>query len=535
MKVLALNLGHNASCTIVENGKIILSVEEERLSKIKKDQDIKYICKLLSNNFFDYVYYTSYNINLPNKNFYKNKIEQCLSVNNISYKEIHEFTYHHLTHAFSSFYNSGFKEAICLVVDNGGLAFKKNNIELGQEILSIYKLNNKEEPKDLFKICRNEEGKNISFGENLHSIDTISVAGIYEFFRKIFNYSEPGSVMGLSCYYNSNTVYKFFKINENYFNSNIFSIYNAILDSDKNKEMICYQIQKDCTDIIYYYLNKIKKEHPNIPICVSGGFFQNCVANYQFLKKGINIFVDPISHDGGTSLGLAQYAYLKHSKNKKIEKYSNIYLGPNFDYVKDFEKIQIKDIELNIKKVTIKEVAMHLKKRKSIAIFQGRSETGPRALGNRSILFDPSDPLAKEKINLIKKREWFRPYAGTILDEHKNEWFDLSLKKDTEYMSYALNIKKNKIKFIPGICHIDNTCRAQTLKKENNPVFYSLINEFYKLTSIPILLNTSLNCSGKPLVEDLEDLLIFLNSTTIDYIYLPEKNVLLSKKNIYLK
>jgi len=150
-------------------------------------------------------------------------------------------------------------------------------------------------------------------------------------------------------------------------------------------------------------------------------------------------------------------------------------------------------------------------------------------LGNRSILFDPSDPYAKEKINLIKNREWFRPYAGTILDEYKHEWFDLSLKNSTDYMSYALDIKEDKRKFIPGICHIDNTCRAQTLKKEDNIIFYNLIKEFYNLTSIPILLNTSLNTSGKPLIEDLNDLIQFLISTSIDYVYLPEKETLLFK------
>jgi len=529
MKILALNLSHNASCTIIENGKIILFVEEERLSKVKSDNNIIQICNLLKNTFFDYVYYTSYNINNKRKNIFQFLVYNLLLKNNITYKKIYEFPYHHLTHAFSSFYNSGFDEAICLIIDNGGLALKKNNIELGQEILSIIKLKKEKDPEDLFKICRNENGQNISFDNTLHSIDTISIAGIYEFCKKIFNYSEAGSIMGLSSYGKEINKYNIFNITENYFTTNINSIYNLLLDQNIKKEDFCHTVQKNCTNLVYYYLNLIKNKYPNIPICVSGGFFQNCVANYQFVKNGIDIFVDPIAHDGGTSLGLAQYVYIKLNQNEKIIKYPNLYLGPNINYLKNFDDVFTKNLNLNIKDVSIKDVASLLKNKKSIAIFQGRSEIGPRALGNRSILFDPTDFYAKEKINLIKKREWFRPYAGTVLNEFKDDWFDFSLKKETKYMSYALDIKKDKIKLIPGISHVDNTCRVQTLDKQDNIIFYNLIKEFYNLTSVPILLNTSLNTSGKPLVEDLNDLLDFLISTSIDYIYLPEKNCIISK------
>jgi carbamoyltransferase len=530
MKVLSLNLSHNASCTVIEDGDIILSVEEERLSKRKKDHNIDNICFLLKNQFFDYIYYTSFNIDQSKKEYYKNLVLNKLLLNKITFKEIYEFPYHHLTHAFSSFYNSGYKEAICLIIDNGGVAIKAEEKEFGQEILSIYRLNYTEEPENLLKICRNENGETFSV-KNLYSVNTISIAGVYELFKNVFNYSEPGSIMGLSCYGKNVANMKIFKQENDYFLSNINSLYFLIIESNVYlKENVCYTIQKDCTDLVYSYLEKIKKYYLNIPICVSGGFFQNCVANYQFLKKGVDIFVDPISHDGGTSIGLAQYAYLKHSKNKKINKYSNLYLGPNIEYANvDFNTILFKDIKFKFKKVKIKEVALLLKNRKSIGIFQGRSEIGPRALGNRSILFDPSDPLAKEKINLIKKREWFRPFAGTVLDEYKHEWFNLYSKESVDYMSYALDIKEDKTKLIPGICHIDNTCRAQTLKEKDNYIFYNLIKEFYNLTSIPILLNTSLNKSGRPLVEDLNDLLDFLESTPIDYIYLPEKETLLYK------
>ena len=147
---------------------------------------------------------------------------------------------------------------------------------------------------------------------------------------------------------------------------------------------------------------------------------------------------------------------------------------------------------------------------------------GPRALGNRSILFNPRDPNAKEKVNLVKNREWFRPYAGTVLHEHTKDWFDLGGKDETPYMSYVVKVKEDKINKIPGVCHIDNSCRIQTLKREQNVNFYSVIEEFYNITKIPVILNTSLNTAGMPLVESIEDLLNMMLKSNIDIIYLPE-------------
>jgi carbamoyltransferase len=135
----------------------------------------------------------------------------------------------------------------------------------------------------------------------------------------------------------------------------------------------------------------------------------------------------------------------------------------------------------------------------------------------------------KDKINIIKNREWFRPYAGTVLDEHKKNWFNFYNKENTEFMSYAVEVKKEKQNLIPAITHIDGSCRVQTLKKEDNEHFYNLIEEFYKITNVPILLNTSLNLAGKPLVEDFDDLIEILKTSEINYGYLPEYNLLIYK------
>jgi carbamoyltransferase len=156
-----------------------------------------------------------------------------------------------------------------------------------------------------------------------------------------------------------------------------------------------------------------------------------------------------------------------------------------------------------------------------IAIYQGRNELGKRALGNRSFLFDPRDYYARDKINLLKRREWFRPTAGTVLHEHADKWFNLKSKKETPFMSYVFDVKKTNI---PGVTHIDNTCRIQTLKKQENFHYYNLINEFYKITNVPILLNTSFNLAGQPLVNSVEDAIKTLTNCNnkFNIIYFPE-------------
>ena len=168
------------------------------------------------------------------------------------------------------------------------------------------------------------------------------------------------------------------------------------------------------------------------------------------------------------------------------------------------------------------EVVKHLIDGKIVAIFQGKSEWGPRALGNRSILFDPRNPNAKDIINKVKKREWYRPFAGTILLEHVREYFEMATIKQTPFMSFAVPAKQKAKNEVPGIIHVDGTCRIQTVTREQNKHYYDLIKEFFKQTGVPILFNTSFNLAGEPLVETLEDAKDTVNRSNIDLLYTPE-------------
>ena len=168
------------------------------------------------------------------------------------------------------------------------------------------------------------------------------------------------------------------------------------------------------------------------------------------------------------------------------------------------------------------EAVKILLEQKPLVIFNGQSEWGPRALGNRSILFDPRNPDAKNIVNKFKKREWWRPLAGTILKEHADNYFDLGSLKESPFMSFAVDAKQKAIDEVPSIVHVDETCRIQTISFEQNKHFYNLINRFYEKTNVPILLNTSFNLAGLPIVEDFKILEWTVKMSEFKNIYIPK-------------
>ena len=179
-----------------------------------------------------------------------------------------------------------------------------------------------------------------------------------------------------------------------------------------------------------------------------------------------------------------------------------------------------------------KDVVKLMIEKNIVSMFQGKSESGPRALGNRSILFDPSFKDGKDFVNIVKRREYFRPFAGSILHEHVHEWFDLRGMEESPYMMYAVNCQEGIAEKIPSIIHVDGTCRIQTVKEEQNPLYYKLIKEFYNQTKIPIVFNTSFNLAGEPLVETLEDAIWTLEQSLLEYLYLPEYGKMIKVKNV---
>lgn len=157
-----------------------------------------------------------------------------------------------------------------------------------------------------------------------------------------------------------------------------------------------------------------------------------------------------------------------------------------------------------------------------VGIFQNESEWGPRALGNRSILFDPRNPKAKQIVNIVKKRESYRPFACTVMLEHAEEYFDMLQLPESPWMSFAIQCKPKALKDIPSLVHADNTCRIQTVTEEQNPNYYNLIKGFYERTGVPIIFNTSFNLGGEAIVETVYDAIDTCNRSMINHLYIPE-------------
>ena len=303
--------------------------------------------------------------------------------------------------------------------------------------------------------------------------------------------------------------------------------FSLVTEQAKN---LAYKVQKDTEEQLFKLIQKAVDITGETNVVISGGFGLNCVANYKILKKfpELNIFVDPIAHDGGTAIGLAKYAWHVYANDNEIRPLKSLYLSLQPDYTQ-LDRIQELAPQLKFSDTSAKDIAELIELGNIVALFQGAAEGGPRALGNRSILFDPRRHDGKDIVNEVKHREWFRPFAGSVLVEHAAEWFDMASLLESPFMMYAVDVLPEKVDIIPAVTHVDNTCRVQTVSPENNSKYYELISAFNDLTGVPVLFNTSFNLAGQPLVDSLFDAFVTLVNSDIRYLYLADLNLLVSK------
>ena len=503
------NCVHDASTSLVKDGELVCHLSSERLSHIKHDGDNQPSLKKLIDLH-----------NIPTK---------TLTYNG----GVDKHNNHHLFHAFHSFYNSGFKKALCIVVDGMGSEvliddprFLPNSY--GRECKSVYVL---EYPNKFYLHSRfisvSFQSNNLKIeNDKTTVINSISEALAFQkTCEKIgMNWYDSGKLMALASFgkQESHQIYDGDLVSNKLFEiENLKEVkLNIELNDFEKISNFALSLQNQTQEKIRQYILSAVEETGCKNVCLSGGYFLNCVANNHMRKninKNIKIFVEPISGDDGVSIGAAKVNWYSQTNSKKIFKLKTLYNGP------------VQNYEVMGDKITTKEVSKLLCERKIVAIYQGKSESGPRALGNRSILYDPTDENGKEKINRIKGREWYRPFAGTVLLEYAKYWFDMHNLKESPYMMYALDILKDKQDHLPAISHIDYSCRIQTLSIEQNKNYYKLLKEFYNITKVPILLNTSFNKAGDTMVETLDDALKTFNETEIDYLYFPERGTILSK------
>lgn len=563
--ILAINPGHNGSAAFTSDGELIFYVEEERLSRSKYDGNpFRGMLQILQTFPVDELVIggtTDQLHQLPwtGEDSYTALVRKF----NPNVKVTKMGHLHHLGHAASTFYGSGFETAAAVIVDGAGSLHQEQIGETGQfaqgyETETIYHCSYPHEFNAVYKRYSNGDGNSAYYDNGIQEFDgSTTITKAYEAVSYYlgFGFIEAGKTMGLAPYgqYDEN-IPEFFVngkgnknlliprypagafIDEDRFPylkrysqpSDWHNDFNLVREVDKN---LAWHVQRDTEEQMFNLIQKAVDITGETNIVISGGYGLNCVANYKYLKKfpELKFYIDPVSHDGGTAIGLARYAWYMYNKGMEVKKLSSVYLGTPPDY-SQLENIA-RDNPLDVKDATAGDIAKLIEEGNIVALFHGRSEGGPRALGNRSILFDPRHPEGKDIVNRVKMREWFRPFAGSVLVEDANEWFDMAGLEESPFMMYAVDVRLEKADQIPAVTHVDKTCRVQTVKREDNPNYYALIEEFKKLTGVPVLFNTSFNLAGQPLVETLYDALLTIFNSDINYLYLPDIGKLITKSN----
>lgn len=558
MKILGANLGYTikgmplndgGACIIDENG--IVAIAEERVTRKKYaggfENALNYCLenKDYSTSALDLIVLSSC-CELPRTDFEDINL-------NIDTSKIIICQSHHLSHAYSAYFTSDFEESLIMVLDNEGNIIDDGNIE-------PFYLN--EHEKMTYYVGK---GNKIELLERDHvSPEHIGIGDAYRYFTHYIgfpSYVYAGKTMGLAPYGNSE-IFKNVKIfdfvngcikcnlRQNYFNpceeiKRFFKEeHNIDLPSPRKPIDEITQIYKDLAYLIQSETERIIVEKVNYlvnktgikKLCIAGGVGLNSVVNSKILNETEieDIHIIPASGDSGQCLGNALYGY--HKILNKTDRFilKNAYLGN--EYTTNQINVAIKtcvDENQNVlieKKESFDEIAISIAKDLEngliIGNFQGKSEFGPRALGHRSILMDPRKKENKDILNKkVKFRESFRPFAPAILEEYFDEYFNEKVKNP--FMLVVSQIKKPDI--IPAVTHIDNTGRVQSVSQSDSPYFYKIIDEFYRLTNVPVLLNTSFNVSGEPIVETPSDAINCFLSTNIDCLYI--ENYKLKKYN----
>jgi carbamoyltransferase len=590
---------HDSAACILKNGEILAAAQEERFTRKKHDPNYPYnavefvldyaglklneVDKIV---FFEKPFlkferlletyvafapkgFVSFSKAMPiwikEKLFQKNLLFNKLKLHDKKYdsdKNIY-FSDHHLSHAASAFFPSPFDEAVILTADGVGewatttvAIGKGNKLEVKKEIHFPHSLGL------LYSAFTYYAGFKVNSGE--YKLMGLAPYGdpIYkDKIKELIDIKEDGS----------------FRLNQKYFNyatgltmtnSKFHSLFGQKPRNPKNEKLtqfhmdIAASTQKVTEEIMIKLAKAIRNEYKIENLCLAGGVALNCVANGKILEEKIfkNIWIQPAAGDAGGSLGAALALWHSDQENqRKVNKNDDMkgsYLGPEFsqdEIEEELNKIGAK-FEIVDYDNLIDQTSGYLSNEKAIGWFQGRMEFGPRALGGRSIIGDPRSDKMQKNLNLkVKYRESFRPFAPSILKEDLANWFDLN--DDSPYMLLVANINSQKkiemtdnqkklfgieklnIKRseIPAVTHVDYSARVQTVKEETNKRFYDLILKFKEKTGCPVIINTSFNVRGEPIVNTPTDAFNCFMGTELDYLVIGNCILDKTKQNQNLK
>ncbi|MFZ3054603.1 MAG: carbamoyltransferase C-terminal domain-containing protein [Minisyncoccales bacterium] len=435
---------------------------------------------------------------------------------------------HHLAHAYCAYGLSNFENCAVMVIDGQG-NYKEDLTENISKAI-IYPRKNESSYVERESFYEFSNGKYKLLRKNLSTIHKsfVRLSGLGHLYEIASSYVfksrfDAGKLMGLAPY-GKKLLIRMLSIKNNteivYYNDWIKDFSRPNRDTDclekyfQEYSNLAFNAQKELEKAVLMLSKWLKKNTNFDSLAYAGGVALNCSVNTEILNNSgfKNVFIPPPASDCGISIGCAFYGYFNIlGKNKKRTHYSD-YLGKIYSESEILNAINKNKGAIVFRKSSniCKEVAKIISSGKIVGWFQGKSEFGPRALGNRSILADPRRIEMKNKINqVIKKREFFRPFAPSVLENKAHEFFDIS---HSPYMLFTAKVKDDKKSQIPAVVHIDDTSRIQSVNKTQNSKYYSLIREFYLLTKTPLLLNTSLN-DNEPIAETPEDALnCFLNS-----------------------
>ena len=519
---------HGASVTLFSDGNHIASISEERLSGIKYDgnfprKSIEYCLSAsnLSKEDIDVVIVPS----MANQNFYKNYINKTVEKKVKRYfpKAKVEIVSHHMCHAYSSVFSCDHNEGSFITLDNAGsILFDTTGNIFACENHSFGYFNKE---KGIFRYHAG-----IPMTNNLGNYYWLWAHNIYcQMVQKNINLTDPkyretfcGKVMGLSAYGNTKELKKDWRLHfEGIPQVALESLpgrdfnYGSLSAENKAK-----QLQYNFENAMLEWMKELKeKGYIEDNLCLAGGVFLNILANSVIRKNGIaeNMHIPPFPDDTGLSFGAACYGVFK-AKEKVTLPHNISLLGRTYSDEEIEEALEGTDYKKfdNFEELCDETVKV-LADNKIVGWFQNRSEFGPRALGSRSILMNPTPKENKQTINTrIKHREEWRPFAGIMLEEYQEEYF-----MDTypnEYMLYSLIVRPHQRKKLGAITHKDFSCRIQTVNKDLHPEVTTLLQKYNEETNCPVLLNTSFNDNGQPIVETPKDAIKTFKNIDLDYL-----------------
>ncbi|MEW8030293.1 MAG: carbamoyltransferase C-terminal domain-containing protein [Candidatus Thiodiazotropha sp.] len=534
---------HDFSTCLIKENKEIIAIEDERLTRERYAVSSTNPC------------FPSLQYCLENAGTRLEDVEQIIgndALRNILKVDLLEkitFHNHHLTHAYSAFFTSDFDESAILVVDGAGSEMLTGKLDNDFETVTYaYGKDNKIET--ISQVYGDLSGEN-----PLTKSVTLMSNSIGELYRAISETIElgwltgPGKTMGLAPYGYSHV--------ENMHNHVVSEIMQCVTLNSGGQFRIkingsegiierLYKIRKQLRrkekhfDIdaaiasagqevleiaLFHMLDYLYEKTQSTNLCIVGGVALNSIANGKILSssKFNNIHVIFAPGDNGTAIGGAIAGYMdQYDTESEIQRFKlTPYLGVEYSNSKIEQALITSSLSYKKLNNLNKEIARLISMGKVVGWYQGGSEYGPRALGNRSLLADPRNPKMRDHINNnIKKREWFRPLAPVVLETDASDYFDIEC--NSSWMQFVWPVKQRCYDLIPSVTHVDGSARVQTLNQDNNPLLYNLLDEYKSTTGVPMLLNTSFNINGEPIVETPTDAINSFIGSAIDVLVLGE-------------